>query len=62
MFKVKYEDAKTKSMAYFTHFYSVSFVDFEQVNICYILMLDLQPMNSLFLRSPLENYEKQPQK
>ena len=62
MFKVKYEDAKTKSMTYFTQFYSVYFVDFEQVNICYILMLDLQPMNSLFLRSPLENYEKQPQK
>ena len=38
MFKVSDEDTRTTSVTYFTPFSSVSIVDIEQVNFCWLVM------------------------
>ena len=58
MFKVNNNNTRTTSMTYFTSFSSVSFIDFEQVNVSWVITVisDLISKSSLHFLNSLSHY------
>ena len=59
MFKVNNNNTRTTSMTYFTPFSSVSFIDFEQVNVSWVITVisDLISKSSLHFLNSLSHYQ-----